>query len=173
MGLVKFLVHGITGIWGFRNSRLKRFAKSCKGMKVLEIGSGTSNYKDFFDSSNEFIQSDYEGRHGFVKLDAANFGAVEEYDAILLMSVLEHIPDFWKVIPNCHRALKKGGRIFIISPMFYPIHRGSTEAREPDDFWRFTEHGWNFLLKDFSSIKIEYNGWVRRFPFSYCIEAKK
>ena len=151
--LFKWFLHRFTGIWEFRTGKLEEFAKGYHNKKILEIGAGRPpSYARFFDSSNEVICTDFKGREGHLELDATNFNSVEEYDAILLMSVMEHIPEFWKVIPNCYRALKKGGCLFIISPMFYPIHS------VPEDFWRMTEFGLRFLLKDFAEVELEYNG---------------
>ncbi len=165
--LFKWLLHRFTGGWEFRTRKLEEFAKDYHNKKILEIGAGKTSFKRFFDSSNEFVSSDFEGRDGHLELDASNFNSVEEYDAILLMSVMEHIPEFWKIVPNCYRALKKGGCLFIISPMFYPIHS------VPEDFWRMTEFGLRFLLKDFERVELEYNGHFRRFPYSYWAKATK
>jgi len=40
----------------------------------------------------------------------------ESYDAILLSHVIEHVPDPIKLLKECQRILKKGGRLVVITP---------------------------------------------------------
>ncbi len=167
MYITQKLMHLISGGWKYRNGKIDNFASTCHTKRILEIGSGTTSCKQFFDESNEFVCSDYEGRHGHMKLDAASFKVKEKFDVILLMSVLEHVPDFWKVVPNCFNALNNGGMLFIFSPMFYPLHN------EPEDFWRITVHGFKHLLKDFKSTEFDYKGFHKKIPFFYCVKATK
>lgn len=171
--IFRTLAHVIFRIRTFNNNSIKRFAAKIKNKKILELGSGRKyrnkyiySVKRFFDSSNEFIQSDINERFGFKIIDATKMNYANEFDVILCMNVLECIFDFHKAIQNIHKALKPNGITVISVPGFYPLHEGH------DDFWRFTEHSLKILLKDFQKVKIEHSG-LQQYPFAYYIEARK
>lgn len=157
----------------FNNKCLKTFAKNVKKKRVLELGSGKKykgghyySAKQFFDDSNQFIQSDVIPEYGHNVIDATKMSYANEFDVILCMNVLEHIFDFQKAIENIYIALKPSGTAIIFVPVFYPLHD------EPSDYWRFTEHSIKKLLQNFRTVVIKHSG-IRQYPFSYYIEATK
>ncbi len=65
-------------------------------------------------------------------------------DTIILLEVLEHVPDTGAVISEISRVLKSEGLFIFSMPFLYPIHDA------PFDFQRLTIHGLNRLMKDHS-----------------------
>jgi len=165
----RVLAHFIFRIRQFNNRCLKNLAGDIRNKRILEIGSGQGDYysaKHFFDSSNEFIQSDIVEGYGHKIIDVVQMNYKNEFDIILSLSVLEHIFDIHQAIENIYRALRPDGLAVFFVPGFYPLHG------ESNDYWRFTEHSLKRLLKKFKRIKIKHSG-LKQFPFAYYIEAVK
>jgi SAM-dependent methyltransferase len=139
-------------------------ARSSRGLRVLEIGSGrqdlgTDAYslKSLFPEAGEFVQSDVNPAFGHRIVDITDMSMDQEFDVILCMNVLEHVFDVQKAVDNLRKALRPGGKLMIAVPFLYPYHD------EPVDFWRLTEHSLRELCRDFSSVEIRHKG-MRRFP---------
>ena len=77
-------------------------------------------------------------------------------DGAILTEVLEHCTDPSQAVREVHRALKPGGVLLATSPFLWPWHGGPSY----DDYWRFTDQGWELLLKDFSRVKISECEWT-------------
>ena len=142
------------------------FAGEHRGGRILEIGSGRQDLgsdaysmKRHFDPSCEFVQSDLNPEFGHQVVDITTMEFDSEFDAILCISVLEHVPEFWLAIPRLRRALRPGGRLLIAVPMAFPYHD------EPGDFWRMTTYGLSSLLSDFSDVQLNHRG-PRRMPIT-------
>lgn len=71
-------------------------------------------------------------------------------DTIFLFSVIYILENPGKTLREINRILKPGGKLFITSPFIF------NEAKEPNDYWRFTSEGLEKLLKesDFKNILI-------------------
>ena len=63
-------------------------------------------------------------------------------DAIFLFSIIYILKDPGKTLREINRILKPGGKLFITSPFIF------NEAREPNDYWRFTGEGLEKLLRE-------------------------
>lgn len=61
--------------------------------------------------------------------------ASNSIDTVLLLDVLEHLPNPDACIAEAQRVLKPGGKALIQVPFIYPLHD------EPLDFQRWTTHG--------------------------------
>lgn len=167
------VAHRVFRIRKFNEECIKGFAEGVKNKRILELGSGKKrrglchySVKEFFDESNEFIQSDIDPDCGHKIVDVTQMDYEAEFDVILCLNVLEHLFDFHKAIKNIHGALKPGGTAVISVPVFYPLHD------EPNDYWRFTEHSIKKLLQNFSKLIIKFSG-IQEYPFAYYIEATK
>ena len=63
-------------------------------------------------------------------------------DAIFLFNVIYILESPQKTLREINRILKSGGKLFITSPFIF------NEAKEPNDYWRFTSEGLEKLLKE-------------------------
>lgn len=79
-----------------------------------------------------------------------------EFDAIVIAEVLEHVQRPLLACQKIYDALQPGGRLIMTTPFIFPLHD------RPHDYWRFTRYGLEYLLKatGFTEINIkERNGW--------------
>lgn len=164
------LVFG-TRPWVRRN--LDEFAKGIGGKRILEIGSGRQDlgrdaysFRDLFDSSNEFVQSDMVPEYGHELVDVRAIGLEEAFDVILCLYVLEHVLELEDAVRSMHRALAPRGTLVIAVPHLYPYHD------EPTDYWRFTEHALRHMLEPFDSTELKVRGF-RRMPLALMAFARK
>ena len=146
---------------------IKRNAKHIKDKKILEIGAG-EGYKveKYFHNSNVYIKTDIIDYDNVKKLDITKDKLESIYDVIICINVLEHIYDYQSALENIFSGLKKGGMLFLSSPMFYPLHM------LPDDYWRFTPSTLKKLLVNYESVMIKTNG-MKRFPYNINVLAIK
>jgi SAM-dependent methyltransferase len=91
------------------------------------------------------------------------------FDYIVCTEVLEHTLQPFDAVKEIHRMLKEGGLVFASSPFNFRIHGPLP------DCWRFTEHGWRALFKDFEIIELKALEAEDRFlaPIHYTLVAKK
>ena len=87
------------------------------------------------------------------------------YNVIVGMDVFEHTLDPFGGVREMRRILKAGGYLLVSAPLNW---------REPiPDCWRYTEHGFKALLRDFDIIEIDIletrQGFV---PIHYNVLAK-
>ena len=171
--LARAVVHLTLRTRQFNNKNIFGFARSVRNQKILEIGSGVLvdgkdaySARRFFDSSNEFEQTDINPSFGHRVLDVTKMQYSDEYDVIICMSVLEHVFDYQQAIRNLHTALKPEGSLLVSLPVFYPLHD------EPHDYWRFTEHAIRRIFSQFDELRLVTRG-PRQYPFAYFITAKK
>ena len=77
----------------------------------------------------------------------------ESAAAVLLLHILEHVCELWKVPEKVYSILKPGGLLFIQTPWNFRFH-----GPRPD-CWRISDDGYQALLKDrFEILKLEqYN----------------
>lgn len=73
-------------------------------------------------------------------------------DAIVCVSVLEHVENPIKACSELYRVLRPGGFLLVYVPFLFYYH---AERGYYKDYWRFTEDTIKMLFKDFSEIKIE------------------
>ena len=85
------------------------------------------------------------------------------YDVVACLEVLEHTLNPFDAVKELRRILKDGGYLLTSAPLNWRIHGPSP------DCWRFTEHGWNVLLRDFDIVNIDILETPGRelFPIKY------
>lgn len=114
---------------------------------VLDIGSGDSDHAGRLQSGCSLYRLDYPATNRRYRNapdiygDAASLPiASESMDAVLLLEVLEHLPDDHKALTEIRRVLKPGGRLYLSVPFIYPVHDA------PADFRRYTVFGSRHVL---------------------------
>jgi SAM-dependent methyltransferase len=60
-------------------------------------------------------------------------------DAILLMEVLEHVPNPLSLLQECFRILRPGGHMCLTAPQYHITHN------YPADYYRYTRQGLEYL----------------------------
>lgn len=125
-------------------NHLRRFLSETEGV-VVELGSGSRRLRadivtvDLFPSLNVDIVAD-------IAKTPIKGGAV---DAVILDSVIEHVPDPVGVVREARRILKPGGRLFINTPFMIPYHG------YPKHYQNFTQDGLKEILADFTRCDVK------------------
>jgi len=155
----------------YQSKRIKKeianFAQNIHNKAILEIGSGKTPAIDLFDKSNKFVLSDIAPQlPGTLKIDVAQMDIAGEYDLLVCINVLDDVFEYQRAVDNMHKALKDGGKVFLVVNGFYPLHD------LPDDYWRFTESSLRKIFAKFKEIQIKKIG-LSRFPSYYILTATK
>lgn len=92
-----------------------------KDNDILDVGSGNMEYTKMFAHTNnvtaiDLIDQEKRPYIDFKKANAENFKLDKDFDIILLNNLIEHVLDQKKVMINCDRHLRPGGRIILITP---------------------------------------------------------
>lgn len=160
------LGHLVFGSRRWLEREVRALAARHPGADVLEIGSGrqdlgTEAYsmRSAFPGAASFVMSDVNPAFGHRVVDVTSMDIEEEFDVILCLSVLEHVPSFLEVPARLYRALRPGGVAMVSTPMCFPYHD------EPADFWRLTEHGMRAAMAPFDHVDVRHRG-PRRLPFT-------
>jgi SAM-dependent methyltransferase len=122
---------------------------------ILELGSRNNSAKKFFKESSKFIGFDIH--HG---LDVDVMGDIHELskyfpanqiDAVLAISVFEHLALPWIAIQEINKILKKDGLLFISTHQTWPLHN------IPCDYWRYSKDTFKILLSPIFGFEILKN----------------
>lgn len=147
--------------------------------KVLSIGSGNDSdsqgnyYRNYFKKATSYTTSEVSGDFLCdLTLDVRSMPEIESeyYDCIYCSGVLEHVDNYQTAFNEITRILKTNGILLLGLPFHQHIHM------KPNDFWRFTEYGVKYLLKDSFTI-IDIIAIDRKkgkdFPAAYWVKAVK
>jgi ubiquinone/menaquinone biosynthesis C-methylase UbiE len=72
-------------------------------------------------------------------------------DAIICVSVLEHVEEPQKAVKEMHRVLKPGGYCYIYAPFLFYYHPVNGYY---EDYYRFTLDGMRYLTRDFKEVEV-------------------
>lgn len=116
-----------------------RFLPTVTAGDVLDYGAGNSPYRTFL-RFNRYVTADItQNTAGTIEHLILPGSPLPEADAcfdlILLMDVLEHLPDPDVVITELRRLLRPGGRMIVSTPFIYREHEA------PHDYVRYTPFG--------------------------------
>ncbi|QXP88118.1 methyltransferase domain-containing protein [Methylococcus capsulatus] len=123
---------------------------------LYDLGAGESPYKDFFlQHADDYIAVDWAGSYHAIRADiVADLNAhlpieSEVADAVVSLSVLEHLREPQTMLDEAFRILKPGGGLVLQVPWQWWIHEA------PHDFFRYTPYGLEYLLKQAGFIDIQ------------------
>ena len=116
--------------------------------RVLDIGCGHKSIKALLSTGAEYIGLDYYhtavewyGSRPDIYADAVSLPLAKDcFHNVLLLDVLEHIPDPAGCLREIHRVLLPRGRLILQIPFLYPVHD------QPLDFQRWTLYGISRML---------------------------
>ena len=141
------------------NEEIKKFKK--KRYKVLNIGSGgpIENYLKTFEKFEVFSIDIDKNRNPDQLINLCDKDFVNKLkikpDLIMCFEVLEHIKEPQVAIANLHKICSKKCTILMSVPFNFPIHDA------PNDFYRYTKFGLEYLFRNFSTKKIiNRDGWL-------------
>lgn len=176
-GFVHLLGKGPTRARREANKWLKTQASEIEG-HVLSLGSRTdedgegSFYRSYFRKCVSYTTSDVSLELDCdIMLDVKSMPSIESesVDCIFCSGVLEHVHDYTAALHEITRVLKKSGVLLLGVPFRQAIHDA------PNDYWRFTEYGLRYLLKDLYDIEEikPVDTKVPGFPAAYWVKARK
>jgi ubiquinone/menaquinone biosynthesis C-methylase UbiE len=125
---------------------------------VLDLGCGRSKYKHIvLANAGSYLGVDkYKyGNNVEIVADAQQVPFSDNsFDTILCLQVLEHVSSPIKVVNECYRVLKLGGKVIITTPWIYPYHG------EPEDYYRYSRTALEFMFSNsgFEILKLESKG---------------
>jgi SAM-dependent methyltransferase len=129
--------------------------------ELIDLGAGSAPYKEFFlKYADNYIALDWPGSHHDIKANVfADLGSGfplqnDIADAVVAISVLEHIPEPQNFLSEAFRILKPNGSLILQVPWQWWIHEA------PHDYYRYTPHGLSYLLAraGFVDVKVEPQG---------------
>lgn len=157
------------------NKWLKKECADITG-DVLSIGSMGDRdneggyYRHYFKSASVYLTSDTD-ESSEIYLDVRDMKSIPDrrFNCVFVSGVLEHVDDFMKAVSEIGRVLTMGGVLILGVPFRQPIHMF------PDDYWRFTPFGIEYMLKkDFQILKMKAIGTqVKNFAVTYYVKAIK
>lgn len=140
------------GLYEFLNIE---FALIPPQSKVLTVGSGGEINKLLYQYSSNIgfsvVSLDVDpSRHPDLTGDVCTFVfSPATFDIVVICEVLEHVHSPHLAIQNLFLALKSGGKLILSTPFILPIHEA------PRDYYRYTKYGLEFLLRDFTNVKVD------------------
>lgn len=136
-------------------------ASQLSGARVLDAGAGETKHKNYFkhcryvgvdlavgDSAWNYSQLDVQ-----CDLTALPFRS-DCFDACLNVVTLEHVCHPALVLQELGRTLRPGGKLLLVAPQDWEMHQA------PNDYFRYTRHGIEFLLSQagFTAIEVQPQG---------------
>jgi predicted SAM-dependent methyltransferase len=128
------------------------YLDSNKKLKILDVGSLDVNgncRKTFNENNWQYVGLDVESGKNVdivVSSSAKDWEIHEEYDVILCLNTLEHVPDMTGLMKRMSTALKPDGLLFVIVPGVSKEGTCHSEHRYPVDCWRILPDGLDFLF---------------------------
>lgn len=116
---------------------LRAFGAKCAGSGRTLIVYIEFPYKDLIPHAEELPHFEHDCDRYCDLLQKVADGS---YDSVIATGLLEHVRDPKRLLRECHRVLKKGGKLFLSASSVFAVHRG------PDDFFHVTQFGMRELL---------------------------
>ncbi len=123
-----------------------------KSPSILELGARKINQRQRFAAPGDYVVFDIlEAEDVDVVGDIHRLGdyfEAERFDAVFMISVLEHLAIPWKAVLEINKVMKPGGLLFISTHPVWPPHA------LPWDFWRYSEAAFKVLLNEHTGFEL-------------------
>ncbi len=149
-----FYLHYVT----YHKELKKVIHKYSKG-NLLDIGCGNKPYENLFEGliksyvGCDIIQSNLNKVDVICEANKIPLSD-QSFNTVFSTQVIEHVEDHQGLVNEAFRLLKSGGYFILSGPFTWPLHE------EPYDFFRFSKHGFRYILEKggFEVIEIKSNG---------------
>lgn len=146
---------------------IKKYSKG----DVLDIGCGNKPYEKIFEGHiNKYTGCDIvqSNQNKVDVLSPANKIPLEDnsFDTIFSTQTIEHVEDHQGLVNEAYRLLKPNCYFILSGPFNWQLHE------EPYDFFRFSKHGFKYILENagFELIEIKENGGMWSVVGQYIIK---
>lgn len=126
---------------------------------VLDIGCGNKPYEPIFKGLiNKYVGCDIiqSNLNKVDVLSPANKIPLNDnsFDTVISTQTIEHVEDYQGLVNEAYRLLKPNSYFILSGPFNWQLHE------EPYDFFRFSQHGFEYVVKKagFELIEIKENG---------------
>ena len=127
---------------------------------ILDLGAGSGAYRPVLERRGEaYVGVDTQLYNG--SLDVLADGrqlpfAANAFDTVFCSQVLEHTPEPRRLLEEAYRVLAPGGVLILSVPHLSYVHAA------PEDYYRYTNYGLTFLLRQagFEQIEVQPAGGV-------------
>ncbi|MBW2183956.1 MAG: class I SAM-dependent methyltransferase [Deltaproteobacteria bacterium] len=127
---------------------IEKYSKRGQG-KLADIGCGNKPFIKYFKHVDGYFGVDVANARADVIADAKSLPIKSAtLEVVMCNHVLEHDPEPNKIVEEIYRILIKGGVLIMSAPQMARLHG------EPDDYYRFTKWGLEFLLEK-NGMKID------------------
>jgi 2-polyprenyl-3-methyl-5-hydroxy-6-metoxy-1,4-benzoquinol methylase len=134
------------------SNKLDDLRLNFENINILDIGAGEVPFENFYKGLNVITCDIQQNSNGTIDHIIETSGRLpflnEEFEAIFLFDVLEHIKNDHEFIKECFRILKPKGLIVANVPFMYRFHE------EPHDYRRYTPSGIKYLLEEVGNFVI-------------------
>lgn len=131
-------------------ARISNFSGS-----VIDLGCGLRPFEpDILESANQYIGIDWSNSLHNLRADiVADLNKplpvlTESVDHIVSFEVMEHLAEPRMMLGESFRVLRRGGELTLSVPFQWWVHE------EPWDYYRYTRHGLEYLLKKAGFVDI-------------------
>lgn len=149
----------------------RKHINSIRSPKILELGTGrwdknkATHHKEWAPQDSHYVMSDvFDGIDVDVVADAHDLSPFpnNEFDAVIAISVWEHLRKPWLAAAAVHRVLRPGGAVLIETHFTFPVHG------YPSDYCRWTDEGLKGLFDE-----PEWHGQVAKMHYPCTITPPK
>ncbi len=150
-----------------QNFYLRAYCANLDVRNVLNTGAQQGSkdkegnlYESYFPGA-DFFTLDLEGSVGshHFKADLLNLNTIPmQFDLVLLMSVIEHVRNPFKMGEELLKITHEGSYIYVAAPFFYPVHKGGST----EDYWRFTPQAIGEIFYYCDTLRLDYYPTVVR-----------
>ncbi len=136
----------------YQNNLLALVGPKFRG-HVIELGGESKyNHKKYFFNASSFLVSNI-ARDCDMYIDARNMSLDDEgVDNFIMVSALQHIPDFQLVLSEIRRKLRSGGMLLLVNAFGHPYC-------DERDYYRFGKDAYHYFFEDgFEILEVYHLG---------------